>query len=273
MDDTLALVKALYLYIEENIHEPLTLDMLEKTSGLSRFQINRLFIRTCGYSPVAYIRRRKLSHSMPALFSRQRLLDIALDYGFEHEQSYIRAFRAVYASSPAQYSKTNANATLTEPPLLDTIHLHADGFFIDPAVQYHTACTIAGVETAYNYMDIDNGTSLHKALQNQPVQQITMVCYPAKQGSFSQRYVHTIPDGETYTIPAGRYLVLEYTGLHTLDKLGARKIRTLMYMIVEEWFAANKLIWQHHFVERVDMSILRERYCEMQIAIPLEHWY
>ena len=270
MQDSLTIIRGLYQYIETNIHDAITLEMLEHHCRLSRFQINRLFLRTCGIPPVAYIRRRKLSHSMPELYGRRRLLDIALDYGFEHEQSYIRAFRAVYAASPAQYCKTHPNVLLTEPPLLNTLHVHADGFFINPEVQYRSPLVFQGVKEARNYREIDNGISLMEGLRNHKETHYIAACYPAGQGTFTQVYARNDATNNTrIMLPAGRYLVLEYTGLHTLDTLGARKVRTLMYMIIDGWCAANKYHWEHQFVERADMVLLREGYCEMQITVPL----
>ena len=45
MENPIDSFKQLILFIEENIHEVITLEMLEKKSGFSRFQLTRLFLK------------------------------------------------------------------------------------------------------------------------------------------------------------------------------------------------------------------------------------
>ena len=81
-------------HIEKQRHRAISLEELSEVSGLGRFQLIRLFSRLCGMSPMNYARARRLAGSIPQLLRGDRIIDIALDWGFEFEQSYIRAFRS-----------------------------------------------------------------------------------------------------------------------------------------------------------------------------------
>jgi AraC family transcriptional regulator len=53
-----------------------------------------------------YIRSRKLAVSLDDLLkTNSTLFNIALDYGFEYEQSYRRAFKHEFGITPGEYRK------------------------------------------------------------------------------------------------------------------------------------------------------------------------
>lgn len=78
--------------IEEHIEEPLSIDTLAGLCFVSEVYIRKLFT-TLFHMPISsYIRKRKLSLSAQVLQSSDmRILDVALQFGFQHEQSYIHA--------------------------------------------------------------------------------------------------------------------------------------------------------------------------------------
>lgn len=50
-----------------------------------------------------YVRRRKLSLAAIELFNGRKIIDIALDYGFETQSGFTKAFRKEFGYSPTQY--------------------------------------------------------------------------------------------------------------------------------------------------------------------------
>ncbi len=273
MENPITIYKQLIRFIEDNIHEAITLETLEKESGLSRFQLTRLFIKLCGYSPIDYVRRRKLSKSIPDLYNKKRILDIAIDYGFEYEQSYIRAFRAVYKFSPTQLRKQNQAVTLFEPPELKSIRIYSDGFLTEPEIKYLSGITFCGEEKYYNYKDNNVcGQPLLDGLAKPSKGIFTGICIPCGSGSFTHRYISCQNGNEqnsaTYNLPKGKYVVFNYTGFHNLDKNSAHRIRTLMYIVINSWANSNKFRWHENFIEQVNLELLRDDYIEIDIIVP-----
>lgn len=274
MENPIESFKQLILFIEENIHEMITLEMLEKKSGLSRFQLTRLFLKLTGYSPIDYIRRRKLSKSIPELYNKRKIIDIAMGYGFEYEQSYIRAFRSVYKFSPTKLRKQEQEVTLFEAPGLNDIRIYTDGFLTNPQVKYLSGLTFFGEEKYYNYKDNDvYGLPLLDGLSHHTKGIYTGICIPCGSGSFSHRYISCHDQkgqGSTvFNLPKGKYIVFNYIGFHKFDKESAHRIRTLMYIVIRSWAGRNHFRWQENFIEQVNLDLMSDHYIEMDIIVPI----
>lgn len=89
-------------YIESNINQPMSLDILSRDIGYSRFYLHRIFQIYTGLSLMTYVKRRKLYHARTQLKTDKRILDIALDMGFASERSFSRAFSKRYGKSPGE---------------------------------------------------------------------------------------------------------------------------------------------------------------------------
>lgn len=91
-------------YIEAHIGEELGLEQLAQLAALSPFYYQRLFSRLVKKPVREYIKLRRLAHAGKMLaHSRQRILDIALEYGFGSHEAFTRAFKAAYGMTPEAY--------------------------------------------------------------------------------------------------------------------------------------------------------------------------
>ena len=104
----------LFEYIEANLHTKINMPDAARTVSLSPVHLTRLFSFAYGITPTEYIRRRKLSESLRFLQeTEQTVLEIALRFGFAHEQSFTRAFCAEFGTTPGKYRSGH-----TELPVL-----------------------------------------------------------------------------------------------------------------------------------------------------------
>ncbi|MGG0823683.1 helix-turn-helix domain-containing protein [Paenibacillus turicensis] len=91
-------------YIEQNLDQDLNLDIVAKQVGFSKYHFHRIFSKYVGQSLNTYIRYRRLTSSAYLLlYTDERILDIALHYGFESQEAFTRAFKALYSLPPASY--------------------------------------------------------------------------------------------------------------------------------------------------------------------------
>lgn len=68
----------------------------------------------------SYIKKRRLSHAARELvYTERRVIDIALDHGFESGEAFSRAFKAVYHTSPACYRKNRLDVIISQKPKAD----------------------------------------------------------------------------------------------------------------------------------------------------------
>lgn len=95
-------------YIENHLKEPVRVEEVACYAGYSYYHLTRQFNAILGESVGNYIRRRKLADAAKQLlYTERRILDIALDYGFESSEAFSRAFKAIYGLSPVAYRKNN----------------------------------------------------------------------------------------------------------------------------------------------------------------------
>lgn len=91
-------------YIEMNLCKELTLDKISKVVGFSKFYFHRTFQKEVGISLYDYIRKRRLASAASILLSTNTsILNIALIYHFESQESFTRAFKSIYQLPPGRY--------------------------------------------------------------------------------------------------------------------------------------------------------------------------
>ncbi|WP_062047362.1 helix-turn-helix domain-containing protein [Bacillus sp. JCM 19034] len=106
MFDHEIIIKKIILYVEENLHEPLTLETIASKSNFSKYHFHRIFQSLIGMTVTEYIRLRRLANASSALlYTDERILDIALHYRFESQESFTRAFKEVYKLPPGKYRR------------------------------------------------------------------------------------------------------------------------------------------------------------------------
>lgn len=92
--------------IEEGLRGPLDLDQAARDSGMSYWHFQRTFSALVGEPVGSYVRRRRIAAAARELLhTRRRILEIALDYGFESHAAFTRAFRARVGKSPDAFRR------------------------------------------------------------------------------------------------------------------------------------------------------------------------
>jgi AraC family transcriptional regulator len=100
------LLKNVLIDIEKGIKNGINTDIIAKKHTLSPVHLQRLFKFSIKQTLGSYIRSRKLAASLDILLNTDsKLLNIALDYGFEYEQSYIKAFKREFGITPGKFRK------------------------------------------------------------------------------------------------------------------------------------------------------------------------
>ncbi len=101
-------VQRMQEYIEQNIHEPITLYELSKCAGYSPFHCARVFKELIGKSPFEYIRALRLTHAALKLRDeKMKVVDVALDFVFDSHEGFTRAFAKEFGITPNKYRKNS----------------------------------------------------------------------------------------------------------------------------------------------------------------------
>ena len=91
-------------WMEENLSETMEIEKLADIAHLSPFYYQRLFSRLVGKPVMEYAKMRRLANAADHLKkNHSRIIDVALDYGFENHETFTRAFKDTYGVTPEEY--------------------------------------------------------------------------------------------------------------------------------------------------------------------------
>ncbi|MBL1226670.1 AraC family transcriptional regulator [Enterococcus sp. BWR-S5] len=91
-------------FIEEHLEEDIAIDELAALAKLSPFYYQRLFSRLVKKPIREYIKFRRLAHATELLPNKNlRILDIAIENGFNSHETFTRAFKEAYGMTPETF--------------------------------------------------------------------------------------------------------------------------------------------------------------------------
>ena len=103
-------------YMEQHIEGRLCADAVAAVAHYSYPHFARIFSDVVGMSPLAYAARRKLTRAARDLLETDReIADIALNSGFESQQTFTRAFTGEFGMPPHKYRKRGLPEGMTLP--------------------------------------------------------------------------------------------------------------------------------------------------------------
>jgi AraC family transcriptional regulator len=105
-------------FMEARLFDDLPLAAVAERGGWSPWHFHRLFVALTGETPAGYVWKRRLSEIC------RRLVEIALDCGFESQASFTRAFARHVGVAPGRFRRTQVqNVPAYRYPPLDLVTL------------------------------------------------------------------------------------------------------------------------------------------------------
>lgn len=91
-------------YIAGHFKEEVTLDIMAKELGVSKYVLSRVFSSTFHRNFNQYLNEQRLNYACSLLEgTNQTIIDICLDAGFQSYRTFNRAFREKYRMTPREY--------------------------------------------------------------------------------------------------------------------------------------------------------------------------
>ena len=136
-------------YIEEHLTEEIDYDEVAREAACSGFYFQRIFNILCGITLGEYIRNRRLTLAGNELSAADnKVIDIALKYGYESPESFARAFSRFHGVTPSEakkdgsklksFSRLSVKITLTGGSIMDYKIIEKEAFDIIEKVETHT---------------------------------------------------------------------------------------------------------------------------------------
>ncbi|MDE7300220.1 MAG: AraC family transcriptional regulator [Lachnospiraceae bacterium] len=274
----------LFQYIEANLHRKISLSEAARAALFSPAHLTRLFQFAYGMTPAEYIRRRRLTESVAALQEDSKtVLEIALDFGFGHEQSFTRAFRAEFGITPGKY-----RAERKELPILLPIQDYgvtcSGGRLFGPEAVYLPEIRLLGT---WHDIPYRNSARLAPAAaldfwDNErpllPGGREADIYYGLtrhfQDGRSYSRYltaIETLSDAGTVHFGGCPCIKFHYIGKHHYREL-SQQTASRMYRVIRKYvFSKNALpgIGQSVHLEKINLSEFDGEYCLLEWFAPL----
>ena len=104
-------------YIEDHLTEEIDYRQLGKIACCSAYHFQRMFTYMAGVPLSEYIRRRKMSlAAVDIQGSGEKIVDIALKYGYHSPTAFNRAFQSIHGAAPSAVRNEGASIK-SFPPL------------------------------------------------------------------------------------------------------------------------------------------------------------
>jgi AraC-like DNA-binding protein len=98
-------------YIDQNICEPITLENLAATAGLSRMYFSRQFQAATGLSPHEYVLRKRIERAQQRLAATaDPLVEVGLSVGFQTQAHFTTVFKKFVGYTPLQWRREQPNS-------------------------------------------------------------------------------------------------------------------------------------------------------------------
>lgn len=108
------------IYMENHLNEDISVYEVARASGYSYYHFTRIFQSVLGENIGNYIQKRRLSvAAQKLLYSNNKIIDIAMEGGFNFSESFSRAFKNVYQVSPTVYRRNQLDVFLGNKKAID----------------------------------------------------------------------------------------------------------------------------------------------------------
>lgn len=280
-------------YIEESLGAPLSLNEISKRFQLSQYHLHRVFSSLTGLPIMSYIRGRKLAKSLEYLtFKNFKIIDIALLSGFSYEQAFIRAFKQEFKLTPNKYRKNPKPLSITKKVDIEDIKLIQNGVFLPPEIVFFSNLNLLTHPYIVNEDDSDyknraknisinfhtnmlksvkgslNRETLYGIFEPINSEYSSYKYYPA----VSYNALESIPNElEKRILKPGKYIIFKYIGNHSINDINADFIKGSYDYVHKNYNEYMDRHWSRDFkIERIEMSINRSDYCELDMFYPVK---
>ncbi len=212
-------------YIEENITAELTIEAIAKQAFVSPFYFQKGFAMLCGFTVGEYIRQRRLTLAGSELVSTdEKIIDIALKYGYDSPDSFTKAFTRFHNVTPTAVRKDGAMIKSFAPLKIEfTLE---GGYLMDYKIVEKDSFTVIGASRMFKYETAKSEipqfwTEHYQAGKGRIVCGMYGVCLDENTGSDEFEYLIAdnydpsaeVPDGfVTKTIPKHTWAVFACKG-------------------------------------------------------------
>ncbi len=106
-------------YIERNLEQDIEIEDIAKEAYMSLRNLYRMFFALTGYSVKEYVRNRRFSRAAEEIKTGERVLDVAIKYGFSSHAAFTRSFQNTTGILPGTLKRIKKSYEFGRMSILD----------------------------------------------------------------------------------------------------------------------------------------------------------
>lgn len=243
-------------YIEEHLHETITMEQIAQEVNASVFHFQRTFSILTDMSIADYIRRRRLTLAAQELINTDsKVIDIAYKYGYDSPEAFTKAFRKQHNVTPSEvrkqqgplqsYNRLIIQVTLKGAEPMKYNIVEKEKFQVVGVKRTYNCQTGENLQGIPQFWNELNGQGMDEqlfTLNSGQIKGVLGVCVPDenyKDNSLIDYWIATDHVGEVpenmlaMEVPASKWVVFEVRGPMPDAMQNAWK------KIFSEWFPSN----------------------------------
>lgn len=270
-------------YIENHITEEISVEEIAKRAGLSPFYFQKGFAIICGFSPAEYIRNRRLTLAGNDLASgTEKVINLALKYGYDSPDSFTKAFTRFHGVTPTQVRKEHPMLK-SFAPLKIKLSLEG-GYLMDYRIEKKAAFTVLADAKEFSYENAKEKVPMfwqeHFASgKGQTVMGMYGINIDREMGQNQFEYLIADPCKEgtvalegftVHTIPEFTWAVFPCRGAmpETLQDVNTKIFTEWLPALKDYEFAAGYCVEQYDNPQKYEKGTMdKNYYCEIWIPI------
>jgi AraC family transcriptional regulator len=277
--------------------EKLNVEKLAARAGFSSYHFCRIFQWEVGYSIMEYVRNRRLFYAASEFSSERKIIDIAIDYGFDTHSGFSKAFRRYFGCSPEQY-REHASFNIPKLPVLEKTKKYVSGGIVmEPKMVKKESVKLAGFAVKTRTKDGENSKEIPKFWQDYLTDGRMKklhgesflknhaeygACFPRDPENGEFEYVIGVEVNENHDIPAGYHVCTLPQALYAVfttppaDNSGfVSSIQGTWNYIYSEWFPNSGYEFANNGIdfELYDERMMGETGKVIDIYIPVVKKY
>jgi AraC family transcriptional regulator len=269
--------------IDNRITEGVNPRELATQSGYSTIHFSRLFSGVTGITLMAYITRRKLQYALYDISCGEKIIDVAVKYGFETHAGFTKAFKKCFGYPPSIYRIHAICSRPARMELSELISIVSGGNIVYPEIVDMKPFNAAGYTSRHKMPNVkythdiplywetinmdyaDPLTRLHDLFKDSKHSEVTL-CFniTPKTGEFTyflgvgvdkaEDLDRAEPDMYKMKIPGGLYA--KFTTPLTEEAKHVQVVRDTWKNIFDKWLPASEYKYDE---KRFDYEYYDER--------------
>ena len=154
-----AMLQSVLDTIDCRVRENIRVDDLARAANYSTYHFCRVFAALTGTPVMSYVTRRKLEYAQYDLSQGKKIIDVAMDYGFDTHAGFTKAFKKCFGFPPSLY-RLRIMPKLPERATFKSVRAKYGGITMQVQIKEIRPFTVVGVVSGHSLPSVKKSADI-----------------------------------------------------------------------------------------------------------------